>query len=170
MRQNRHMADRISEAERELDALAAFLEVWRPGGYAGSLYGRVLRARQSVANVNAAERPHYEERWQRLLAQAGVVVAPSATRQTPIATLKVHATEHDVNFALETVNPRVTARLEAPGAFTLWCDHVPPGSSPPAWIVSEINSSMRYLRIMGIADNYVLLPASDSRAAPSGEM
>lgn len=62
---------------------------------------------------------------------------------------------------LGAVEPPVTVRQQAPSAFTVWCAHLPCARSSPPWLTQEIDAGLRYLRSMGVVDNYVLLPATE---------
>ena len=159
LRDNPGMHDSAAYAEALLDDMSSRLDVWKPGAYAGGLFAAFARAQRAVAEVNAADRPFHSERLQRLADRAGIVLAPAANRDKPIATIKADATLFEVETALSEVQPPVVVREEAPGAFTVWCDRVGSLAPTPPWLVGEINAGLRLFRNLGVLDNYVLTPA-----------
>lgn len=67
--------------------MAARVDVWKPGAYAGGLFADLVQAQQSVAAILAGDRPFYTERLQRIAERAGVALAPTSDVARPIATI-----------------------------------------------------------------------------------
>ncbi len=162
LRDNRLMEQRDPHTyvDSQLDELAAHLDVWKPGGYAGHLFAGFVRARDAVSEVNVADRPFFAERLSVLADRAGILVAPSENSTVPIAVIKVGASLREITAALSDVEPRVVVREEAVRVFTVWCNHVPPLAPAPAWLLGQIDASLRLFRHLGVFDNYILSPTA----------